>query len=165
MSTPTTLAEDGGPLVLYDHDPDTPQLPQRTLYLTNGLNRWLEEVVSHELPDHPDNLPPVEQVVSIMGLYCGGSPLAYDVDVKVLDPIGHFVWELKTEDVRIFGWFYQPKVFIAAFGELKRRLSATKRSEINKLYQPFINCTVQTRNLIDLDPPKFVKKVALNAVL
>ena len=27
------------------------------------------------------------------------------------------VWELKTADIRVFGWIYRPLIFIAAFAD------------------------------------------------
>jgi hypothetical protein len=43
--------------------------------------------------------------------------MKYDRQFKDLMPRADEVWEMKTADVRIFGWMYQPLKFVAVFGD------------------------------------------------
>ena len=60
------------------------------------------------------------------------------------------IWEFKTPDLRIFGWFVRRNHFVADEGW---QADATKESN---LYAGFANQTVHTRTTLDLDEPKHV---------
>jgi hypothetical protein len=67
-----------------------------------------------------------------------------------LMPMADEVWEMKTADVRFFGWMYQPRKFIALVTMLiyiKGRTShgAMKTQKIR---------VIKERDILDLDTPK-----------
>lgn len=59
---------------------------------------------------------------------------------------------MKTDDLRIFGWMYRPRVFVAAFGDYA---DWYKRPNPTKSYDDARDRVVRERAAIDLDPPKF----------
>ena len=75
---------------------------------------------------------------------------------KDLMPIRDEVWEMKTADIRVFGWMYRPRVFIAVFGDCAdtyKGKSATASYEVAK------RRVVRERDRLDLDDPKFTPGV------
>ena len=78
----------------------------RCLYGTPDFVRWLDEDLSnYDFDPLYANLSPLEQVGALFAEYVLGEPFASDRRFKKLKSTpDHFIWELKTEDVRIFGW-------------------------------------------------------------
>jgi hypothetical protein len=91
--------------------------------------------------------------------YVLGRPLAYSVDYRKLDPLTSHVWELKTPDVRIFGWFSLKRNFVAVCGSLKKGVPKYKK------YEPFIRAVTDFRAALDLDEPKAITGVNHNDVI
>ncbi|AUN33298.1 hypothetical protein [Niveispirillum cyanobacteriorum] len=104
-------------------------------------------------------LPPIEQVTQRFHDFVTGRPLVYNQGAKNLDPMVDGVWELKTHDVRIFGWFAAPSCFVAVNGALRSALVSHAR------FTPFIEEVTQLRNNLPLDEPKFIPGGVLRNVL
>lgn len=85
--------------------------------------------------------------------------MAYSIDVRKLEPHGQHVSELKTEDVRIFGWLAKKGHFVAVCGSLKKVIPRAKD------YAPFIKAVVDFRAALELDEPKTLLGVTLHEVL
>lgn len=66
-------------------------------------------------------------------------------------PSEHGIWELKTLDVRFFGWFPERDTYIAA------RVDSFERVKVHGLASGYRNETVLARAELDLDEPKFVQ--------
>jgi hypothetical protein len=62
----------------------------------------------------------------------------------------HGIWELRTPDLRFFGWFVRRGVLIVASVETKVRLVQ------HKLYDGHREQAVVMRDNLDLDEPKFL---------
>jgi hypothetical protein len=60
------------------------------------------------------------------------------------------VWELKTADVRLFGWFHQFDCFVGVVIDLKYRVQEYK------LYSGYMGEVIRFRDNLDLDEPKFI---------
>jgi hypothetical protein len=88
-----------------------------------------------------------------------GSPMAYDVHYKKLEPLTKHVWEFKMPDVRLFGWFAKKVVVVVVCGTLKENVKRFGD------YAPFIDRVVAFRDALDLDPPKAITGVHHNEVL
>lgn len=69
---------------------------------------------------------------------------------KPLSPAEDGVWQLKTPDLRVFGWFWRPGDFIVSQIGFKANL---RRPE---LYRPFIAQACRDRDSLQLDPPPFI---------
>ena len=104
-------------------------------------------------------MTPHEQVEQIFFDFVIGRPLAYGVHYRKLDPLAAHTWELKTEDMRLFGWFAHKAHFVAVCGAPKKAIRKFKD------YAPFIRCVVQFRTTLDLDEPKAVTGVNHDAIL
>jgi hypothetical protein len=64
------------------------------------------------------------------------------------------VWELKTVDLRLFGWMCKPKHFIGVLGDYA---DLYKGKSAKKSYEDAIAKVVSARDSLDLDEPKFAK--------
>jgi hypothetical protein len=97
---------------------DSGELPERSIYGFPEFQHWL----SHDLPNlEPGRLraseSPQEQLDSMMYRWIAGKRIVYDRMFKNLMPIQDEIWEMKTADIRVFGWIYRPLIFIAVFDD------------------------------------------------
>jgi len=60
----------------------------------------------------------VEQVVDFLDRYVG-EPIMHINEFQQIKPSGDHIYEMKMTDVRIYGWFPAPKMFVAVEGALK----------------------------------------------
>jgi hypothetical protein len=146
---------------LHEHDGalEPGEMPVRYVYFSPDFQKWYSTVLPSEPRDRSRREFPFDQVETKFYEFILGRPLVYDHDRKKLDPIGHHVWELKTPDVRIFGWFAKKGHFVAVCGEMKNRLLN------NKNYDQFVQKCVEFRDSLDLDPPKSISGVKADDVL
>lgn len=70
-----------------------------------------------------------------------------------MDPAADEVWEMKTEDLRIFGWMYKPREFIAVQGGYA---DDYKKPTKSKNYADDRRDVVKARDALPLDGDKFV---------
>ena len=73
-----------------------------------------------------------------------------------LKPTKHGVWEMKTADLRIFGWLWRPKIFIAAFAGLADDYKSQEGKPPRESYDEARDRVVWIRDRLDLDPPAYV---------
>ena len=108
---------------------------------------------------HGRDRSPLEQAEQILYDFAIGRPLAYGSSYHPLDPQASYVWELKTPDIRLFGWFPKRRHLVIVCWELKDNLK--KHSE----YAPYVKRVTAFRDALDLDEPKAVTGVSRNDVL
>lgn len=137
------------------------EMPWRKLYGTPEFVQWLDQVLPYlpEDPVHAD-ASPLEQVATTFAEYVLGEDMAAETMFRKLrsNP-EHFVWELKTDDIRVFGWAPRKDHFICCFGDLADEI---KRSNA---YGRYIALTVRTRQLLELDEPKVVGRTEYRDVI
>jgi len=148
MATLIELCESG---VLDKIDPlEEDELPWRTLYATMDFLDWLEDglpALAHN--DLYSRLSPQEQVFAVFAEYVSGDYFSSDRRFKKLNCTpDHFIWEFKTDEVRIFGWVPKKDAFICCFGDSKDEI------ELHRRYGTLISQTVFVRNNMNLDEPK-----------
>ena len=160
MATLSTIV-DNGDLIRIEIELDGDDQLWRLLYATPDFIEWLDQV----LPRLKTNIlgldfSPMEQVDSIFESFACGRSLNSDRRFKKLrrTPDG-FVWELKTPDIRIFGWFLAKDQFVCTFGVEKDHL------ELTNGYGRYIAQTMFIREQVDLDPPKHIEGSEYNDVL
>jgi hypothetical protein len=102
---------------------------------------------------------PEEQLYGLLALYATGERLNLGEMYKPLQPHAAGVWELRTVDVRIFGWFHRRDCFIAVFAD------ETERCHKHRLHAGYRREVVRLRDAIDLDIPKFIVGVHEDDVL
>jgi len=146
---------------LKKHEPDLEdaELPERVVCFTPELDTWLYDVLRIASRDRGRDLTPFEQTEQIFYDFVIGRPMAYSIHIRQLDPLRQHVWELKTTDVRILGWFPKKAHFVAVCGALKKVIPRAKH------YAPLINSVVDFRATLDLDEPKSIEGATLNVVL
>lgn len=99
---------------------------------------------------------PKEQLDGILLKWIGGRSIEYRRMFNDLTPMKDEVWELKTPDLRIFGWIYRPRVFIASFVDYADWYKAPRPS---RSYEDARTRTIDMRNKLDLEEPKFTSGV------
>lgn len=140
-------------------EPD--ELSWRTLYGTNDFITWLDEELP-TLSNNPlySNLSAIEQVSAMFAEYVSGENFSTDRRFKKLSRTpDNYVWELKTDDVRIFGWVPKRDVFICCYGDGKQTI-------VN--YDSYGRYAAQTdyvRRQMDLDEPKYLETERYTDVL
>jgi hypothetical protein len=96
--------------------------------------------------------PPQEQVDDILYRWITGKRLLYTRQFQDLTPQSDEVWEMKTADIRIFGWMYRPRTFIAVFGDYA---DLYKGRTPRRSYEDAKRKVKSARDALDIDPPKF----------
>lgn len=95
----------------------------------------------------------MEQFYAIMVKYLSGqrmSVLPSWEDIKILSPVVDGIWEFRTLDIRMFGWFSAVDTFIA------HRVLDKDFVQNHKLSTGLATATAYYRSTLGLDPPVFV---------
>lgn len=139
-----------GSLVKVDPALSVRQLEMRCIYLLPEAHTWLLE----ELPATDSNWnieeTPAEQFDTLVYEFCAGLSLPVDKRFKALIHRGGGLWELKTADLRLFGWFVHKDCFVVSDCDTAGRVK-----EVG-LYRGYCDQAERRRNLLDLDEPKFI---------
>jgi len=140
------------PPALYRLDPGLDDGTQefRCIVCSPRLKAWIEQ----DLPALGSalglQLSPLEQFFAFVQTFCSDEPLTYGEQFKPLYCRGRGVWELRTPDLRVFGWFPLKDHFVGVVGN-----DATYIKQHN-LYEGYIGEVVRFRDALDLDEPKFI---------
>jgi hypothetical protein len=148
-----------GKLHKFDPELEPNEIPVRFTYFAPEAWAWCMKTLAAAKRDRGRDLTPIEDVESLLIDFALGRPMAYSVDYRKLDPLSHHIWELKTVDVRLIGWFPRKATFVAVCGRLKKELRAFK------YYSPCITHAAWFRTNLDLDEPKAIVGVKHNDVL
>jgi hypothetical protein len=149
-----------GDLIRFDPQLSTSEFEDRKIYLLPQLCEWMANVLPELGSTWNIEITPEEQADQFMTDFCAGERLAVDHGIKPLRPIGHGVWELKTADLRLFGWFVRQDHFVISSCERKQRLK-----DVPGLYNGYVNEAVGRRDQLDLDEPKFIGGDNVNDVV
>ena len=94
------------------------ELPERLLFGTAGFIAWLDERVRlHEPSRLGADVTPLEALETLFYRFVSGGRLAPKIELRCIKPERNPVWELKTLEWRIFGWFPARDSFICVFGD------------------------------------------------
>jgi hypothetical protein len=74
----------------------------------------------------------------------------------IMQPPTASVWEMKTADLRIFGWMHKPKCFVAVFGGFADDYKSQNGNPPKESYREAMDRVVWLRDHLNLDSPKFV---------
>ncbi len=85
--------------------------------------------------------------------------LTYSHRFKPLTHHRDGIWELKTPDLRIFGWFVKRDQFVGWAAD------ATEKIKKHNLYHGYAREAGHFRDNLNLDPPKFVQGDKPDAVV
>lgn len=141
-------------LVRFDVELDVDDLPLRVVFGTPDLIDWLRDTLPGIETAIASDVTPYEQVDDLLRRFIAGEALADDRFVKSLVPGERGVWELKTQDIRLFGWFPQRSVFIAVCAHRAHEI------KLHRLYGGFRDQVVRVRSQLDADGAAFLTGVA-----
>lgn len=122
----------------------------RTLYAAPRFEKWVVETLPGLASNWQLDLTPQLQLDEYLINYALGNQLTFRRQFNPIRYRGEGVWELKTADVRVFGWFYRKDQFIALVGD-----EAWRVKEYG-LYAGYAGEVVKFRDSLPLDGQKFV---------
>lgn len=150
MSTIDMMVKSGA-LVLYRAHLPRRHLPQRAIFLLPEMVQWVRsELPRIEALDVHD-LSPRLQVFMLFNAFVAGEPMRIGRMFHAMRPVSKGVYELKTPDIRIFGWFYRRDVYIAAQG------CPMVDVKTEGTYAAFRDRVVDRRSRLPLDEPKYLQ--------
>lgn len=151
MPTPSDAA-DSGQLVKIDGGLDAHEQEQRLLYAMPRAVAWLEnELDDLEADGFYDNAPtPNQQADDLFYSFVSGEDMDSEWPPHVMLPSERGVWELRTADLRFFGWFWRKGVFVIS------AVDAASRCKQFSLYAGYREQAVRDRDDFDFDPPPYV---------
>jgi hypothetical protein len=162
MPTIAKLLADGS-LFEIEADLDPGIAPFRRLYAVPDFRRFLDEVPTLESCWNIEQTP-AEQLDDLLAEFLGTEPFKISWRFGPLSPVRGKpwpgVWELKTADLRIFGWFPQQNHFIAVTGCTAALVKAHRG-----MYGGFREEVIRRRDRLPLDEPKYVKGEDYNDVI
>lgn len=123
---------------------------ERRIYVLQQAREWLEQKLPSAISGWQLEVSPLEQVDNFLAAYCSGKELMYERQFRPLRHLSAGVWELKTADVRLFGWFHTKDCFVCTAGDTAHRVKE------HNLYAGYRNDAVRLRDELDLDEPKFI---------
>jgi hypothetical protein len=139
---------------------DCRQQPMRLLYGTPGFIGWLNKILKGAEPSiRLGEATPAEQVDQIFHQFLSGMPLVYSKQFRFIRAEKNAVWELKTTDIRIFGWFLKKDCFVGVFGDWADQV---KRHDLYRGYRIEIR---RIRRELGVDDTLCVEGVSPNDVI
>lgn len=132
------------------------EVPFREIYLLPQASAWMRDTMPGLETDgfKEGAVRPDQQAYVLFKDFVAGTDLfAQDMFPKPLRPddIEHGVWELRTADLRFFGWFVRKGCFVVSSVETKRRILE------HGLVPGHRAQAVHRREELDLDEPKYLK--------
>jgi hypothetical protein len=158
MATLIELERDGQ---LFRLDPQLEPTEQewRSIYLSPTLKKWMQDVLPTLQSTWQVEIGPAQQLDALVEEFCSGTTLCYGPRFHPIEHVEDGIWQLKTPDLRIFGWFHVKDCFVGWRAELADFIKN------HWLYHGFAGETARFRNKLNLDEPKFVHGVDPNAVV
>ncbi len=126
------------------------EMEMRCIFLLPRALKWLSEVLPNAESDWNIQEEPSEQLDALFYEFCAGKSLQVETRFKCLTNLGEGIWQLKTADLRLFGWFAKKDHFVVCDCDLATRI------KISGLYKGYCQQAVRFRDDLDLNEPKFV---------
>jgi hypothetical protein len=133
--------------------------PVRLLYLRTHARNWIENELVNLKSRMNSEIEPIAQLYVIFEHFLLGHPIEIGPVLHILRHHGAGIWELKTRDLRIFGWFPHKDCFVVTDIDC-----ATKVKEF-KLYAGYRDQGVFFRNGLPLNEPKLIEGDDPHAVI
>ena len=157
-----TIADlvNSGAIVRIDVDLAPPAQPLRLLYGTPEFVEWLRGILQSSQPAQLlGHTSPAEQIDDLFHSFLSGEHLIFTRQFRVVRSEENAVWELKTPDVRIFGWFVTKDCFVAVFGNWADTIKD------HNLYRGYRIAIRRLRRELGIDATLCVKGVSPDDVL
>jgi hypothetical protein len=127
------------------------ELADRGLFGTSRLFGFLETNLP-SIESRDVALSAEEQVANLLGRYLTNRPLILKSPISPLRHLDRAVWELKTLDVRIFGWFVSKDVMVIDAGCDVKLLKSEKLN-----YSGFIAQTEYVRRSLGFKVTEYIQ--------
>lgn len=121
------------------------QQPMRVLLSTERAVTWMKSEL-HNLDSDgyvPGALRPRDQAAILFNQFVAGDDLP-DPQPHEMKPLGNGIWEIRTADLRFFGWFPQRGIFVIS------AIAAATSCKDRKLYEGYYDQARSDRSAIDL---------------
>jgi len=158
MATPDQLAKQGDLHKLEIHlEPG--DLPQQRIFAMPRVTQWLKNQLPALRADgyHDGAMSPKEQAYEQLRAFVVGDDLSMTAGAcgslkpaKLMHPPEHGIWELRTFDLRFFGWFWRKSMLIISAADTKARCRD------HNLYSGYLDQALRDRETLNLDEPKFL---------
>lgn len=137
---------------LHRYDPELPPgaLEERSIYVTAQFRADVDKWLPGLEPAWTSEIKPIEQLAALLDDFCAGFELEHGTGFHILRPADGGVWELKSPDLRVFGWFYRRDCLIA------HRMLPKDHITKHRLYGALRNDVAAFRDQLDLDAPKHI---------
>jgi hypothetical protein len=118
--------------------------PARQLWLTREAYAWC-----FPIGKHPEKISDMSLAMARSQLdhFVLGRTMIEDEDVKHLDPHGKEVWTIRSylhrPQLRLFGWFVQPRQFIVVHGKRRDDLEPSAGQKWDRAIQKVVNARSQ----------------------
>jgi hypothetical protein len=131
------------------------QFHERKLYAYPQCVEWMRnEVPQMATGQIASAFTPKEQLLERLRQWMAGDPMAYGRMFHDMVPKSDAVWEMKTADLRLFGWMYRPREFIAVRGGYTDHYKEPTKI---KNYADDRRAVVTARDALPLDGEKYAK--------
>lgn len=136
---------------------DPSELECRVLYAVARVIENLEKVLDEVRPLKVNSRKrttgrqtPREQLDDIFHQFISGKNMNFYPQAHSMRPPECAVWELKSDDLRVFGWFWRKGIFIIS------DIASAKETKTLKRYDEYRDRAVALREQLKLDEPKFL---------
>lgn len=150
MATLIELAESGH-LHKFDTGDEVTAPPERLIYVRTNVLDWINNALPSLQPVWKVEIQPIEQLYALFEDFLLGRPIVIGRQMHILHHHGAGIWELKTPDIRIFGWFPCKDCFVVT------DIDCATRVKTHKLYAGYRDQGVHFRDHLALDEPKFIE--------
>jgi hypothetical protein len=131
------------------------QFHERKFYAFPECVEWMRNAVPQMATGRiASAFTPKEQLIERLRQWMSGDPMAYGRVFHDMEPKSDEVWEIKTADLRLFGWMYRRREFIAVCGGYTDHYKEPTKI---KNYADDRRAVVLARNALPLDGEKYTK--------
>ncbi|CAN7256948.1 hypothetical protein [Neorhizobium tomejilense] len=136
-----------------------PDRERRSLWVMPAVENWIRKELKELVAFEPTDISPELQARGLFKMFIAGEALSEGEEFRLMRPMEHDVYELRSADLRFFGWFYRPSVFIAVAADTMERVHT-----ISGLSSGYRNAVSAARASINLDPPKYIEGASIRHV-
>jgi hypothetical protein len=131
----------------------------RMIYMSPRLAQWMQNDLPNLQSAWKVEVDPTQQLDALVEEFCSGATLDYGTQFHPIQHVQDGIWELKTPDLRIFGWFHVRDCFVGWRAEFANHVKKYG------LYYGLAGETAHFRNQLNLNDPKFIPGTDPDAVV
>jgi hypothetical protein len=151
--------DDAGQLFKLDPQLQANEQEWRMIYMSPRLDEWMRDALPNLQSTWRLEVNPAQQLDALVEEFCSGATLHYGPQFHPIQHVQDGIWELKTPDLRLFGWFHVRDRFVGWRAEFADHVKKYG------LYYGLAGETAHFRSQLNLDEPKFIPGTDPNAVV